>query len=327
MIVNCYLKTAPSENKKVKTRIKNLFGLGLTSSENKAQIIRNFHQGVLACGDDSSLVENDAIKPCDVAVIQGWISDQTHAPHLRFRADIIKRQLGGKKYIVTADASLFQYKQKKTLNNYLRYSFNGIFRDTGIYCDYNINPQRWGKISNDYDLRLDNYKYYGRSILLLLQRDGGWSMKGLSTIEWLLNTVSRIREHSDRPIIIRRHPGDKNSRNYLNDKSSFINSLRGVTISSEGLTLEEDLKNCWAVVNHNSSAIVGPIINGYHSFVTDPHSSQCSEVCNIDFNLLETPKEFNRISWLQRISMFHWNFEELSNGDCWRHMRQFCIND
>ena len=83
------------------------------------------------------------------------------------------------------------------------------------------------------------------------------------------------------------------------------------------------MKDSWAVVNHNSSATVGPIIYGYHCFLTDPKDSHSAEVSNKDFALLETPTLFDRTRWIERISMFHWNFDELENGTCWQHMKKF----
>ena len=88
--------------------------------------------------------------------------------------------------------------------------------------------------------------------------------------------------------------------------------------------LEEDLRKAWAVVNYNSSSVVGPIIQGYHSFITDPETSQCAEVSNTNFQNIENPDEFDRLQWVRRISMFHWKFEELRDGSCWRHMRTYC---
>ena len=60
-----------------------------------------------------------------------------------------------------------------------------------------------------------------------------------------------------------------------------------------------------------------------HAFLTDPKDSQCREVANTDFSKIERPDHFDRLQWLRRISMFHWNFEELRNGSCWRHMREY----
>ena len=87
--------------------------------------------------------------------------------------------------------------------------------------------------------------------------------------------------------------------------------------------MDEDLTKTWAIVNHNSSAAVGPIIKGYHCFLTNHIDSHNKEVSHSDFKYLEQPLYFDRQSWLERISMFHWNFEELRNGVCWQHMKKF----
>ena len=88
--------------------------------------------------------------------------------------------------------------------------------------------------------------------------------------------------------------------------------------------LQNDLQNCYAVVNKNSSGIVGPIIQGYHAFITDPTKSQCAEVSNHSILDIDNLKEFDRLKWLRRISMFHWNFQELESGECWNHIRNYC---
>jgi hypothetical protein len=111
---------------------------------------------------------------------------------------------------------------------------------------------------------------------------------------------------------------------YLHNRTTRLKNLPNVHISLGNAGLETDLTNAWAVVNHNSSAVVGPIIQGYHAFITDPKKSQCAEVANTDFSLIENPKQFDRQRWLERISMFHWKFSELEDGTCWRHMRNYC---
>jgi hypothetical protein len=62
---------------------------------------------------------------------------------------------------------------------------------------------------------------------------------------------------------------------------------------------------------------------GYHSFITDPSRSQCSEVSHHKFDKIENPNLFDRQTWLERISMFHWKFSELEDGSAWSHMRKF----
>jgi hypothetical protein len=68
---------------------------------------------------------------------------------------------------------------------------------------------------------------------------------------------------------------------------------------------------------------VGAAIEGYPIFVTDPARSQCSEVANLNLSDIENPKLFDRQKWIERISMFHWDFDEIENGECWNHMRKY----
>jgi len=99
--------------------------------------------------------------------------------------------------------------------------------------------------------------------------------------------------------------------------------LKGLRLSKDDSTLEHDLKNCWAVVNYNSSPTVGAAIEGYPIFVTDPVRSQCAEIANLDLAQIENPNFPDRQQWVERLAMFHWNFDEIENGECWSHMRKY----
>lgn len=288
----------------------------------KTDLLVKFANGANTTGDIGIVHSTNKIIDNDVSVIQGWVYDNISSPHLKLRKQVIEHQLKNKKFVVAADANLFLYKNKNNPYGYLRYSFNGIFPNTGIYCDDVVDKKRWTQISNDSNIQLENYKSNGKHILVMLQRNGGWSMDGLDVQEWAHSVIQKIRMHSDRPIVIRPHPGDKRAEIYL--RSSKLKTLTNVKISKHGQDLSTDLENAWAVVNHNSSAIVGPIIQGYRAFITDPDKSQCKDVANIDFSKIEKPDEFDRQKWLERVSMFHWKFSELEDGTAWRHMRNYC---
>jgi hypothetical protein len=306
MKIVSYLGTVPANN----------------SNPQKTELLIKFIKGV-QLNNDTGIVHNErTLVNSDVAIIQGWVYEDVSSQHLKLRKQVIDQQLQHKKFVVAADANLFLYKDKTNSHGYLRYSFNGIFPNTGIYCDDVIDKLRWEKISKDTNIFLESYKSQGKNIVIMLQRNGGWSMNGLDVQEWAAKVITEIRKYSDRPIIVRPHPGDKRAIHYL--KNSKIKHFKNVTVSSFGTDLATDLNNAWAVVNHNSSAVVGPIIQGYYAFITDPEKSQCAEVANTDFSLIENPKQFDRQHWLERISMFHWKFSELEDGTCWRHMRNYC---
>ena len=292
-------------------------------SQEKFDILTKFVQGVNAAGDEGILHQGHSLVDADVGVIQGWQHEKgKNAPHLRLRQNVINCTKN--KHVVSADANLFLYANKtNTPHHYLRYSFNGVFPNTGIYCDTQIDPKRWQQISQDCNIQLESTRNKGKHILICAQRDKGWSLGKHKLINWLLDTCTKIRNHSDRPIIVRLHPKDNESNRQANKIAQALRKINKVALSSNRDNIEKDLVNCWAVVNHNSSAIVGPIIQGYHAFITDPMTSQCAEVAHHNFEDIENPKEFDRQRWLERISMFHWKFSELEDGTCWKHMRRY----
>lgn len=300
----------------------------INKSQEKFDILAKFPTGVHRVGDVGLLSHKTRVQDCDVAVIQGWQHERgKSAPHLKLRQEIIDHQRETGRYVCTADANLFLYANKSNKpHHYLRYSFNGVFPTTGIYFDDNPDPSRWQQISTDCDIQLEDYKKGGKNIVLCCQRDGGWSMGAIPVLHWARSVISQLKVHTDRQIVIRPHPKDKRSTtSYLSALKSQYKNDSQIKISNLDHPLEHDLDKAWAVINHNSSSIVGPLIQGFHAFVTDPANSQNAEVVNTDLSLIESPLEFDREKWLQRISMFHWKFSELEDGSAWRHMRQYVI--
>jgi hypothetical protein len=283
----------------------------------KIQMLQFFAAGAKKNGDTVTNIHNHQTVVADVAVIQGWIAADIKRPHLKLRNDVINQQLAQHKYVITADSNLFLYADTANTLHYLRYSFNGVFPNTGIYCDDIINPKRWQKIQQELNISIKDYRTLGNHILICLQRSGGWSMGKQSVVEWATSVVQKLKQHTDRPIILRAHPGDKQSHVYLKQLKALP-----ITISTNK-KLQDDLNGCWAVVNHNSSPAVAAAIEGYPVFVTDPERSQCKEIANVDLAQIESPNLPDRLRWVQRLSMSHWNFNEVNSGEAWAHMRQF----
>jgi hypothetical protein len=123
--------------------------------------------------------------------------------------------------------------------------------------------------------------------------------------------------------VIRTHPGDRTSHIYIKSLTRTLQNIKSVQISSAGTSLEHDLANAWAVVNHNSSPVVAAAIEGYPVFVTDPARSQCKEIANTDLGKIEAPNLPDRLPWVHRLAMSHWKFDEVRSGEAWAHMRQF----
>ena len=287
-------------------------------SPHKVEVLNRFIDGVNKVGDNGVSHLQKNLIHSDVGVIQGWAHEGSpNSPHLTLRKQVSKNTYN--KHTIIIDSNLFNYNLGKLYHkHYSRYSMDGVFPTTGNYFWDNPDPNRWKQISSDLHLNLKDWKVNGDHILLACQRNGGWSMAGYNVINWVNSTVAELRKYTDRPIIVRGHPGDKNARNYLAQK--------GVDWKlSSNEKIIDDFKNAWATITYNSSPGVASAIEGVPVFVTDPNArvSQAFDVANINLSNIENPKTFDRQPWVEKLSMCHWKFEEISNGSAWAHIRNY----
>jgi hypothetical protein len=295
---------------------------GIPPNNNNAEkplILNNFLEGVRNSGDNAIAHQGFDVVPCDVAFIQGFVHEHGKtAPHLQLRQNAVDLQKQNNKRSLIVDSNLFLYADPGNTRHYLRYSFDGVFPTTGFYFDKDVDPNRWTKISTNLGLSLKPYRTNGNHILVCCQRNGGWSMKGMSVNEWLNKTVVTLRSLTDRPIVVRVHPGDKKWRQWFK-----LPAHPNVTLSQRHI--KEDLQNAWASVVYNSSPSVASLIEGVPTFVTDPQPefSQVNGVCNTTLKRIEDPKLYDRKEWIERLSMCHWNFDELKSGEAWQFFRKF----
>ena len=320
MRVVSYTATLPKKEKYTEESLKN--------ATDKLDTLRYFAQGVNARGDQGIIESDQCYQPSEVAVILGWVHEHGKtAAHLQFRQEILDGQRAAGGRTVIADSNLFLYKNKTNPGYWLRYSYDGIFANTGEYCDHKPTPERWNQVQSSCRVQLQPWRQSGQHVLLCLQRDGGWSMAGWDVIDWALKNIIEIRKYSDRPIRIRPHPGDKKARQYCERIMKLCQGrgLKGLGISNDKHSLLDDFTDCWVVVNHNSSPGVAAAIQGIPVILTDPDRSQARDVATVGINQIENPLIPDREAWAQRISQFHWSHEELRSGACWAHMREWAI--
>lgn len=301
MIFAAYLKGCPAGPK----------------NAHKHQILWDFVKGVNNAGDSGILHQSSEMVPSDVAFIQGWVHQNSgQAPHNIVRKNVADYQKTNGKRLLVADSNLFNYIDANAKKDYIRYSFDGVFPQTGNYFDSIVDPHRWDKISKQKNIIMKQWRKSGNHILICTQRNGGWSMKGLDVPTWLNNIVDQIKRFTDRPIIVRGHPGDKYHRQYIDRQKYNLSSNQ---------YLKQDLLNCHALITYNSSPAVAGAIEGIPVYVTDPspETSQAFAVANTDITTIEQPKTFDREQWVQKLAMSHWNTEEISSGEAWKHIRKF----
>ena len=318
MRVVSYTATLPKKEQHTEESLKN--------ATHKLDTLRYFAQGVNAQDDEGIVETGMTYQPSEVAVILGWVHEHGKtSAHLQFRQEILDQQRACGGRTVIADSNLFLYKNKANPGYWLRYSYDGIFANTGEYCDGAPNPERWNQVQSFCDVKLQPWRQLGNHVLLCLQRDGGWSMAGWDVVDWALKNIIEIRKYTDRPIRIRPHPGDKKARKYCERIMKLCQGrrLKDIQISIEGHSLVDDFTDCWVVVNHNSSPGVAAVMEGIPVILTDPVRSQAGDVDTNSINRIENPLMPDREAWAQRISQFHWSHEELRTGVCWAHMKKW----
>jgi hypothetical protein len=268
-----------------------------SQNESKKRILRSFAQGAERAGDQVILVEDNRIVDCDVAVIQGFVHEHSkQAPHLLIRKQAIDFQKQNNKHSVIIDSNLYQFLDTQNIDKYLRYSIGGIFPTDACYFDQDRDLTRWNKIKSSYQFSEQEW-HTGHDILICFQRNGGWSMNGYSVTEWAVNTINKIRKVTQRPIVVRGHPGE--------------------------LLLSQQLKQTHATITYNSSPGVASLLSGVPVFVTDPvpERSQCWPICNTDLDKVENPILFDRQDFYHRLAQCHWTLDEVASGDAWKFMR------
>lgn len=270
----------------------------------KTETLIAFADGARLQGVKVHVETQNTYIPAKLAVMLGWSSPEQHTPNIKLRAHIIQqqRQLGN--HTMCIDANCFKFVDNNSL--YLRYSIGSPFYDTGNYANKNSDSSRWNQLSTDLGVSLHDWRSTGNYMLLLLQREGGFTMKGLQPLTWAEQKIKIIQQHTSMPIVLRPHPGK------ISDATSLIQS--GITVSDPTRrSLLKDLKHAAGAFVFNSSSGVAAILSGVPLWVDDP-SSVCWQVANTDAVTIHNPVMLDRTQWLNDLSSCHWTDEESRQG-------------
>jgi hypothetical protein len=270
----------------------------------KVEVLQAFAAGAQAQGASVLVQTEFKVVDCQLAVILGWVGTTIRGPHIQLRQNVIDHQRRTGQHVMPIDASCFKFVD--TNSYFLRYSLDGVFYNTNNYANANSSNSKWQQIRQRFNLSLSSWRTQGTHVLVCLQRDGGWSMKGTNMVEWTKQTVQRLRSITNRPILIRPHPKHKINL-------SELTSMPGVSESVNGSTLQQDLANAWAAVFCNSSSSVAAVLAGIPVFADDDDCVAWA-VANKDLAQIESPVMPDRTQWLNDLSSAHWTDEESRCG-------------
>lgn len=273
----------------------------------KVEVLQAFAAGCNRLGLKTLLQDRTQVVPAKLGVILGWVGQSIKGPHIQLRKDVIANQK-----VMSIDGSCFKFADPTSI--FLRYSLDGVYYNTNEYANKNSSPDKWNQIQQRLGLELKPWRTNGDHILICGQRDGGWSMKGVDMNQWAIDSVRQIRQHTNRPILIRPHP-----KNPINQ--NLFKGVANVTFS-RNTTLQQDLQNAWASVFFNSSSCVASILAGVPVFAADP-DCVAWQVANTNLTQIEKPLTLEREQWLWDLSAAHWTDNDSRDGLIYNKFRPF----
>lgn len=164
-----------------------------------------------------------------------------------------------------------------------------------------VPADRWKELCN-FNPSLE-YKGWrkkpGSKILLIMSTDKPFEYYGDNREAWIEQTISTIKAHSDREIIIR----DKAGRGERTNDTIYD-------------ALDKDV---WALVTYNSIAAVEAIQSGIPAFSMAPTAA--SVISSTDLTQIENPPKPDKElvqRWLWSLAYGQFSLNEIITGDAWR---------
>jgi hypothetical protein len=166
-------------------------------------------------------------------------------------------------------------------------------------------------------INLEPWRKDGRKIVLCGMSDKCARFEGFKFEQWERAAIKKIRAVTDRPIIYRPKPrtGDRLA-------AEPHRPIEGVEFSdpTKG-SLEQELRDAWAVVSHHSNAGIDGICMGVPCFTDEGVAlkmgkSDLSEIENRHF-----PSEDERRQWAYDVAYCQFNVDEMRDGTFWRHFK------
>lgn len=129
-------------------------------------------------------------------------------------------------------------------------------------------------------------------------------------LDWERKTIAALRKITDRPIMYRSKPSDKQARP--------INGS-GMLFSSNAETINDALRNAYGLVTLHSNASIDAMAAGVPFFASEGLGASVS--CASLADLINKPRrDMDREAFLRQVSYVQWRRSEIEDGSMFSHM-------
>jgi hypothetical protein len=258
------------------------------------RVLRAFYEG---CPVEKKARSVTDYQPSDVAVIFGVYKSKV--PRSFPRGEVFRQQRSKNLDVIVLETGYINRGDGDT--HHYAAGFNGLngradFRNRGMPDD------RVKKLG----VTLKPWRRDGKHILLCGQVPWDASVEMCKDYPgWLRHIARQTSFHTKREIRFRPHP------------KGNIGPIPGTTYST--VPIEEDFKDCWALVTYNSNSAVEAVIEGIPSITFDA-GAMAKEVTWRWLQEIESPYMPAREQWLNDLAYTQWTLEELKSGEAWAHL-------
>lgn len=159
---------------------------------------------------------------------------------------------------------------------------------------------RWQR----HGIKLKTRQNHGRNILIAAPDEKPCAFYGITLEQWLAETIATIKQHTDRPIVVRQRPVARTDR--------------------KTQRAEDWLADVHALVTFNSVAATESVMSGVPAFVTAP-SNAARPVSNTDLSLIDNPwfPDSDQVhAWACHLAYGQFHISELTDGTAARILDQ-----
>ena len=259
-------------------------------------------------------IKSEGYEECDVAVIFGsWKKSPKKKWKLMLQHHFTKNSIvqnHRNKPLVVIETPLLG----RTITDnheYHRVGLNHFMRGLADFKNENSPSDRFKELG----LTIKPWRKKGDHVLIVGQNMYDASLFGLDFELWVKNTIQHLRRYTDRPIVFRDHPENKDLMKNLIATYNWAN----VSYSNKG-TINDDLKNAHCTVAYTSGSSIDSILAGVPvipcsecNFVWPVSSHQLSEI--------ENPKLGEREQLLYDLAYAQWSVDEIKQGKPWQHLK------
>ena len=161
---------------------------------------------------------------------------------------------------------------------------------------------RWERFKQ----KIEPWKKDGRSILVAAPDEKPCKFYGITKDEWVKQTVETIKQHTDRPVIVRERAPNR------------IDRIQNSTLKQ---ALDNDV---FALVTFNSVAATESVLYGIPAFTLAP-SNAAKPVTSQDITTIDTPyypDTDKRYAWASHLAYGQFHVSELKDGTAYRMLQE-----